>query len=109
MVNSTLSDCRLCQLYGLRKPGYWTPAVRERQAAEAARRTTTPSVLAVNMAMLENLSLQDGQCFVTVRELAKLVGCTERSVQAARRELIGVGLWVAGNGVYVPVPFERVN
>jgi hypothetical protein len=61
------------------------------------------------MAMLENLSLQDGQCFVTVRELAKLVGCTERSVQAARRELIGVGLWVAGNGVYVPVPFERVN
>ncbi len=96
-------------LHGHCRPGYWSSEQKERHQTEAKRRTTTPSVLVINRAMLDGVSLQTGMCIASVDELDERTGFAARTIKAARRELLNLGLWFTGNGngVYVPHPFER--
>src|SRR5262249_36897578 len=91
--------------------GYWTTDKKTRHQAEAAKRITAASVLAVNKAMLDAVALENGLCLVTVAEIAKSTGYSERTVKNARSDLLKLGLWITGdrNGAYAPFAFEKTR
>ena len=66
---------------------------------EAASRTVTPSMLAVNQAMLDLMDTATGQVTVTVQALAERTGLKVATVKRARRALLDASLWIAERGV----------
>jgi hypothetical protein len=89
--------------HSLRRPDYWTVERKREHMVAAASLTVTPSLLIVNQAMLDAITIDAGQCTKTVGELAGRVGLAEITVKEARRALVKLGLWIRERGVYVPV------
>jgi Bifunctional DNA primase/polymerase, N-terminal len=91
-------------LHAWRRPGFWTAAQRELHLAEVGRRICTPATLAVGRVMIAAVDLASGFCTMSIAEIAKLAGCSPKSVKTARATLRNSGLWIAGpGGVFVPL------
>jgi hypothetical protein len=63
----------------------------------------------VNQMMLDAISAETGQCVATVTELAERTGLAVITIKQARQRLVGLGLWIAERGVYVPMPLGQSN
>lgn len=90
-------------LHSFRRPEYWTSERKIMHQQEAARRALAPSVLIVNKAMLDETSLDAGQCTVSIRAIVSQTTLSRSAVTTARHELLSLGLWIAERGVYVPI------
>src|SRR5262249_26091944 len=94
-------------LHSHRRPGYWGDDQKAAHQCEAVRCARTPAELVVNRKMLAAVPVQAGQCTATVPALVEQTDLSESAVKTARRELIKAGLWIAEDGVYVPLPVGK--